>query len=110
MGRLTSQTDWASASVVAYSRTVTYNAKSQVVQDDVSAWQGGALYRSLSDYSYGTGVNYALGAVTEVVAQRWKNGSAGEPDTRTTTAHIWRDGAVTSSVTHDPDNNAARSE
>ena len=103
MGRLTSQTDWASASVVAYSRTATYNAKNQVVSDDVSAWQGGALYRSLSTYSYGSGASYALGAATQIDTQRWKNGAASEPDTQTINSYQWWDGAVQASTTHDAD-------
>ena len=103
MGRLTSQTDWASASVVAYSRTASYNAKNQVVSDDVSAWQGGALYRSLSTYSYGSGASYALGAVVQIDTQRWKNGAASEPDTQTINSYQWWDGAVQASTTHDAD-------
>lgn len=60
----------------------------------------------MADGFYGTGANYALGAVTEVIAENWKDGAVW-PTTKTTTAYDWYDGAITSSVIVDPDNNAA---
>lgn len=83
-----------------------YNAKGQLVSDDVSAWRNDDVYRTLSTYAYGSGANYALGAVTQVDAQNWKDG-AGWPATQTVNFHEWWDGAVVYAVTHDPNINAA---
>lgn len=66
MGRLTSQVDvngWNG--LVSYTRTATYNTKGQLVSDDVSVLRNDDWYRTLSTYSYGTGVDYALGVASE---------------------------------------------
>lgn len=113
LGRLTGQTDYDSdGTTEIFDRTVTYNAKSQITEDDSSTrrWKAGGgsdLMRSRSTYGYGSGSGYALGNALSVATQTWKNGtdggSSGAPDTATTTVYGWYDGAVQASVSFDPD-------
>mgnify|MGYP001488430266 CR=1 FL=1 len=78
---------------VSYTRTATYNAKGQLVSDDVSVWRNDDVYRTLSTYSYGTGANYALGQVTQIDALNWKDGNTW-PTNQTINTYAWRDGPV----------------
>lgn len=57
---------------------------------------------------YGSGAGYALGAVVSSSAKNYKNGVDGDaPDTSTTSSFAWYDGAVQSSVTHNPNTSNA---
>ncbi|MFC4291333.1 putative toxin, partial [Sphingorhabdus arenilitoris] len=116
MGRQTSQTDYEADGVtVAYSRTASYNGKSQLTSDDVSNRRLSSptstsydTFRSLTTYDYdGTANNaasYALGSATSVSSRNWKNGIDGDaPDTLTTNTYYWRDGAVQATITNDSD-------
>ena len=62
------------------------------------------MYRTLSSYTYGSGAEYALGAVVQVDGLNWKDGATW-PTTRTTNSYIWRDGAVSSGIVYDGDSN-----
>lgn len=83
LGRLTAQTDINGYNgLVQHTRSAGYNSKGQLISDDVSVWRNDDIYRTLSSYSYGTGADYALGAVTQVDGLNWKDGAVW-PTTRT---------------------------
>jgi hypothetical protein len=55
---------------------------------------------------YGSGTGYALGAVVSTTSDTAKNGSDGDvPDTSTTNAFVWFDGALQASISHKPNVN-----
>ncbi len=119
LGRQISQQDqgWATGSYFTgtlYSRTISYNAKNQVISDDASTVKsqyGNNSYdtfRTVTTYSYGSGSSYALGSVisqsavnTKLAAgsSSWSN----QPGTLTQTSYSWYDGAVQAAVYHDSD-------
>ncbi|NJM51843.1 MAG: RHS repeat protein, partial [Sphingomonadales bacterium] len=109
MGRQISQNDYeADGRKVAYDRTASYNAKSQLISDDVSTKRGNDTFRSVTSYDYdGTADNasqYALGQATSVSSVNYKNQNDGDaPDTLTTNTYYWRDGAVQATIKHNPD-------
>jgi LysM repeat protein len=103
MGRQTSQSDYQYGASV-YSRSAVYNNKGQLTSDFTSTKKGADTYTSSTTYDYGYGANYALGQAVSVYSTNYKNGNNSQaPDTRTTNAYVWWDGAVQSSITHDGD-------
>jgi YD repeat-containing protein len=105
MGRLTHQVDYKLGGGAIYDRELTYNAKGQLTLDVASTLQGTATtMKSRTEYTFGSGTGYALGAVVTAAAQNWKNDDDGiAPDTLTTTTYAWWDGAVASSTSYDED-------
>jgi YD repeat-containing protein len=99
MGRVTRQIDWQyDGSSAAYDRTVTYNAKGQVTNETVINKQGADTITTYSSHDFGSGGNYALGAVTWTSATTYKN-NAYHSSSSTSTSHAWYEGAVQSSIT-----------
>jgi YD repeat-containing protein len=119
IGRQTGQTDYESnGTTVAFSRSATYNARNQLLSDDstsVRARTGAAgfdSYRTITrsdydadgDFDTAAGTTYALGSVVWSHAQAYKNGIDGDAtDTLTRNSYAFRDGAVTTGITHDTD-------
>lgn len=117
LGRMSLQEDYGGApgvTGVSISRSVTYNAKNQVVSDDVSTKKkrdGNNMvdsWRSVTTYDYGSGSAYALGSVVSQTAVNTKLASgsgswSSQPGTLTSTSYLWWDGAIQSSVTYDSD-------
>jgi trimeric autotransporter adhesin len=102
LGRLVSQVDTNNYNgQVSYTRSASYNAKNQLISDDVSLWQNDDINRTLSTYTYGAGADYALGAVTQIDALTWKDGTP-FPTTRTINTYLWRDGAQQAWMQYDP--------
>jgi YD repeat-containing protein len=98
MGRTIAQSDYLEdGTSVAYSRAVTYNAKSQVTNETSNTRQGTDTWTSVVTNAYGSGAGYALGAATVVTTSDSKN-SYWQYSTTTTNAFAWYDGAVQSSV------------
>ena len=99
MGRVTRQIDWlGDGANAAYDRTVTLNAKGQVTAETVINKQGADTITTNSSHDYGSGSNYALGAIVSTYATTYKNGSYQSGST-TNTGYVWYEGAVQSSIT-----------
>jgi hypothetical protein len=100
MGRTTAQSDYLeNGTTVAYSRSVTYNAKSQVTNETSNTRQGTDTWTSVVTNAYGSGAGYALGAATVVTTSDSKNGIY-QYTTTTTNSFAWWDGAVQSSLSY----------
>jgi hypothetical protein len=98
MGRTIAQSDYLEdGTAVAYSRAVTYNAKSQVTNETSNTRQGTDTWTSVVTNAYGSGAGYALGAATVVTTTDSKNG-AYQYATTTTNSFAWWDGAVQETV------------
>jgi YD repeat-containing protein len=98
MGRTIAQSDYLEdGTTVAYSRSVTYNAKSQVTNETSNTRQGTDTWTSVVTNAYGSGAGYALGAATVVTTTDSKNG-AYQYATTTTNSFAWWDGAVQETV------------
>ncbi len=75
LGRQTGQTDYqANGTTVVFSRSATFNTKSQLVADDSTTRKSdGTSYRAVSSYDYGSGANYALGSALTISTINYKN-------------------------------------
>ncbi|WP_135212625.1 HNH endonuclease [Vitreimonas flagellata] len=102
MGRLTSQTDYdQNGTTVLYSRVATYNAKSQITTDTTNTKRGNVVYKGVSTYDYGTGLNYALGAALSITTANYENNSF-KNNSLTTNTYQWWDGAVQNTIQFKP--------
>lgn len=103
MGRQTLQQDYDySGNTVVFSRSVTYNDKSQISSDYVSTKKyDNKTYTSSNSYDYGYGTNYALGSVLSVYSYSTVTGQSGTSSS-TTNSYQWWDGAVQSSIAYKP--------
>ncbi|HEX8222848.1 MAG TPA: LysM peptidoglycan-binding domain-containing protein [Allosphingosinicella sp.] len=98
MGRVTRQIDWLGDGTSAgYDRTVTYNAKGQVTNETVVSKQGADTLTTYSSHDFGSGSNYALGAVVYSSSTTYKNG-AYQSVSSTSTGYVWYEGALQSSI------------
>src|SRR5690606_31030270 len=74
LGRLTLQNDYdTNGTTVLFSRSVTYNDKSQVTFDSTSVKRGSTIYKADNTYDYGTGSSYALGAALSITTVNYEN-------------------------------------
>ena len=89
---------------MVFSRSATFNTKSQLVADDSTTRKSdGTSYRAVSSYEYGSGADYALGSALTISTINYKGGrDADAPDTLTTNSYAWWDGAVQNGITHKP--------
>jgi len=101
MGRQTLQRDYQDG-VVAYSREITYNAKSQVIEEVTNTKQGADIYRAETAYDYGSGVNYALGSPLVVTTVNFKNDQE-QKTSEVVNAYAWGDGPMQSELAYDGD-------
>lgn len=103
MGRQTLQQDYDySGNTVVFSRSVTYNDKSQISYDYVSTKKyDNKTYTSSNSYDYGYGTGYALGSVLSVYSYSTVTGQSGSSSS-TTNSYQWWDGAVQSSIAYKP--------
>ena len=108
MQRQTRQIDYQSDLTVAYDHSSVYNNKSQVTSETTTTKRSGDTYTDYTTNSFGTGTAYALGSITQIDTQSYKNGSdSSVPDPRTINSYAWYDGAVQSSMTFDSDINTS---
>ncbi|HEX8527284.1 LysM peptidoglycan-binding domain-containing protein, partial [Allosphingosinicella sp.] len=107
MGRVTSHSEY-SGGVSVYSRTVQYNARSEVTSESTSTKQSdGATLTATTTYDYRelngaawTGA-YLGGAVTHSYTTSARNGTA-QPVQETTNSYTWWDDARISVITNKP--------
>ena len=103
LGRLTRQTDYSgNGTGVVYDRLLEYNPKGQLYRETVSGLQGSDTYTTVNTYDFGTGGNYALGAVVAIDATNTRNGAA-QPTSRTENDFVWYGGAVQSATRYRAD-------
>lgn len=100
LGRLQREVSHRLDGVLAYDRTISYNASNQIATETVDTiGAGSALFRTVTTNNYGSGSGYALGAVVSASGKTYKNGNdAAVPDTSTTNGFAWFDGAIVSST------------
>lgn len=98
----------STTTVVAFERTLVYNAKGQLTTDTSITLRTNTYYRSITTNDYGAGASYALGAVvssTTTNAERTSvtNPWTTKPTSRITNSYLGRDGALIQTVTNDTD-------
>ncbi len=103
IGRQISQSDYnAAGNQVVFSRSASYNMKSQLQSDYTSNLKtDNKTYTSSTSYNYGAGTGYALGAV---LSQSSSNGVSGSSTTysSTTNTYVWYDGALQNTISYKP--------
>ncbi|KQN71156.1 LysM peptidoglycan-binding domain-containing protein [Sphingomonas sp. Leaf62] len=94
LGRLTRQTDRRGGNEAVYDRIVTYDGsgRGQIVAETTVTKQGTDTINTRTSTDYGTGTDYALGAVKKVTATTTVNGGS-STTTTTTNSYEWRDAA-----------------
>ncbi len=102
MGRLTSQKDYLTNGTVGFERSVKYNYKGQAYEDTSITKRDGDTYKNVTTNDFGSGSNYALGAVVTSTTSNYKNTSLQEKSS-TANTYQWWDGAVLSAISHDRD-------
>jgi YD repeat-containing protein len=104
MGRITSDTEYQpDGTSLAYSRTVTYNNKTDVTQDVVTSVRSDGTWVNTTNYYYdsvgdGSG-SYLGGVVKKASTSVTKNGVA-QTGSTTTNSYVWWDGALQSSQSY----------
>ncbi|WP_056004482.1 LysM peptidoglycan-binding domain-containing protein [Sphingomonas sp. Leaf67] len=109
LGRLTRQTDRRGGNEAVYDRIVTYDGsgRGQIVAETTVTKQGTDTINTRTSTDYGTGTDYALGAVKKVTATTTVNGGS-STTTTTTNSYEWRDAAqLTGTVTTKTNANTA---
>ena len=109
LGRLTRQTDRGGGNDAAYDRILTYdgNGRGQIVAETIVTKQGTDTINTTTTTDYGTGTDYALGAVKKVTSTTTVNGGS-STTTTSTNSYEWRDAAqLTGTVTTKTNANTA---
>ncbi len=109
LGRVTRQTDRDSGNAAVYDRVVTYdgNGRGQIVAETTVTKQGTDTINTTTTTDYGTGTDYALGAVRKVTSTTTVNGGS-STTTTSTNSYEWRDAAqLTGTVTTKTNANTA---
>lgn len=109
LGRVTRQTDRDSGNAAVYDRVVTYdgNGRGQIVAETTVTKQGTDTINTTTTNDYGTGTDYALGAVRKVTSTTTVNGGS-STTTTSTNSYEWRDAAqLTGTVTTKTNANTA---
>jgi len=104
MGRVIRQIDYVGDGTdAAYDRSVLINAKGQIYSETIIQKQGADTLKTVGAHDFGTGANYALGAVVASTTShyKWVSGSyQSQGGSTDSTGYAWYDGAVQSSVAH----------
>lgn len=109
LGRLTRQTDRGGSNEAIYDRTLTYDGdgRGQIVAETTVTKQGTDTVNTTTSSEYGTGTDYALGAVLKVTSTTTVNGG-NSTTTTSSNSYDWRDGAqLTGTVTTKTNANTA---
>ncbi|KQM23101.1 hypothetical protein ASE73_02440 [Sphingomonas sp. Leaf24] len=109
LGRSTRQTDRGAGAAAVYDRVLTYdgNGRGQIVAETTVTKQGSDTVTTRTSTDYGTGTDYALGAIKKVTATTTVNGGS-STTTTTTNSYEWRDAAqLTGTVTTKTNANTA---
>ncbi len=103
LGRQLSQTDYgANGTTIIFSRSASYNDKSQLISDNTSNLKtDGKTYTTTTSYTYGSGTTYMLGAVVSQNSTNKINGGS-VTYSSTTNSYIWYDGALQGSISYKP--------
>ena len=114
MGRVISHSEYGTDGKVVYSKTATYDAKSQVLSDQTSTVQsdGSTMVANTTyDYKADVGAGVYTGAYQggQIIHSRTTNtkiangGSTGQPTTDTVNSYVWWGQAAQSGITYKPD-------
>jgi len=105
-GRQTRQIDYeANGVTVAFDSTKSYNNASQIVGDTSITRRDNDTFRTVTNYTYGTGEDYALGTPKTITTTQYEKNSNTQVETagRTTNSFVYHGGAITSATTYDAD-------